>query len=226
MSEDLVNQLTLNFLISKNQLQKLNKKIKDDASVLLKADKEVYGSRIKYLFNQLINDQSPDDLMIDVRNSFDLFINKCIYYLKECDHNELIEKERGEISEDINFEQEERDIELGNYVENENNQEDEEDDEDEQEDEDEQDEQDEQDEEQDEQDEEQDEEKELSKQPTLHIKEKYTNKTKSQGVEDIQKLPLNWFNNVRQNYKKNQIIPRRTEIKFTDGSINNGKKKI
>ena len=210
MSEDLVNQLTLNFLISKNQLQKLNKKIKEDASDLLKTDKEIYGSRIKQLFNDLIKDQSPDDLMIDVRNSFDLFINKCIYYLKECDHNELLEKERGEISEDINFEQEERDIELGNYVENSNEQEEE----------------DEEEEEEEEQEEQEDEEKELSKQPTLLIKEKYTNKTKSQGVEDIQKLPLNWFNNVRQNYKKNQIIPRRTEIKFTDGSINNGKKKI
>ena len=208
MSEDLVNQLTLNFLISKNQLQKLNKKIKEDASDLLKTDKEIYGSRIKQLFNDLIKDQSPDDLMIDVRNSFDLFINKCIYYLKECDHNELLEKERGEISEDINFEQEERDIELGNYVENSNEQEEEDE------------------EEEDEEEQELDEEKELSKQPTLLIKEKYTNKTKSQGVEDIQKLPLNWFNNVRQNYKKNQIIPRRTEIKFTDGSINNGKKKI
>ena len=210
MSEDLVNQLTLNFLISKNQLQKLNKKIKEDASDLLKADKEFYKSRIKQLFNDLIKDQSPDDLMIDVRNSFDLFINKCIYYLKECDHNELLEKEREEISEDINFEQEERDIELGNYVENSNEQEEE----------------DEEEEEEEEQEEQEDEEKELSKQPTLLIKEKYTNKTKSQGVEDIQKLPLNWFNNVRQNYKKNQIIPRRTEIKFTDGSINNGKKKI
>ena len=208
MSEDLVNQLTLNFLISKNQLQKLNKKIKEDASDLLKTDKEIYGSRIKQLFNDLIKDQSPDDLMIDVRNSFDLFINKCIYYLKECDHNELLEKERGEISEDINFEQEERDIELGNYVENSNEQEEEDE------------------EEEDEEEQELDEEKELSKHPTLLIKEKYTNKTKSQGVEDIQKLPLNWFNNVRQNYKKNQIIPRRTEIKFTDGSINNGKKKI
>ena len=31
MSDDLVNQLTLNFLISKQQLQKLNKKTKDTA---------------------------------------------------------------------------------------------------------------------------------------------------------------------------------------------------
>ena len=219
MSEDLVNQLTLNFLISKNQLQKLNKKIKEDASVLLKADKKIYGSRIKQLFNELINDQSPDDLMIDVRNSFDLFLNKCIYYLKEYDHNEMIEKERGYIAEDINFEKEERDIELGNYVENSNEQ-DEEDQEDQEE---------EQEEEQEDQENEEldnDVEKIIPKQPTLFIKEKFTNKTKSQGVEDIQKLPLNWFNNVRQNYKKNQIIPRRSEIKLTDGPIYYGKKKI
>ena len=29
MSNDIVNQMTLNFLISKTQLQKLNKKVKD-----------------------------------------------------------------------------------------------------------------------------------------------------------------------------------------------------
>jgi hypothetical protein len=54
MSDDLVNQLTLNFLISKNQLQKLNKKIKEDASQLIQTDKELYGNRIKQLFNDLL----------------------------------------------------------------------------------------------------------------------------------------------------------------------------
>jgi hypothetical protein len=36
----------------------------------------------------------------------------------------------------------------------------------------------------------------------------------SNGVEDIHKLPLDWFNTTRQNYKQNQIIPRKKEIIF------------
>jgi hypothetical protein len=222
MSEDLVNQLTLNFLISKNQLHKLNKKIKEDASNLLQEDKKIYGERIKQLFMNLINNNYPDDLLYDVRNSFDLFLNKSIYYFKERDHNELIEKERqdkDEIAEDINFEKEERDIELGNYEEN-SNQEDEDGDEEDEEDE---------EEEETKEKETKEKEKEVKKNeikpPSLIIKEKYTNKTlRSEGVEDIQKLPLNWFDNVRQNYKKNQIIPRRKEINI-DNSLEKRKYK-
>lgn len=203
MSEDLVNQLTLNFLISKNQLQKLNKKIKEDESQVMKTDKEVYGDRIKHLFNDLLNNNYPDDLLYDVRSSFDLFLNKCIYYLKAHDNNELLEKEREQkedIAEDINFEKEERDIEKGNYQEDLEQE----------------------DLEQEDLEAAQDLEEDNSKtsnstKPNINItiKEKYSNKTlKSEGVDDIQKLPLNWFHNVRQNYKKNQIIPRRKEIKW------------
>jgi len=213
MSEDLVNQLTLNFLISKNQLQKLNKKIKEDVSQVMKTDKELYGDRIICLFNELLINNFPDDLLYDVRSSFDLFLNKCIYYLKAHDNNQLLEKERDGnpyIAEDINFEKEERDIEKGDYEEEEEEEEDEENEEGEEENE--------------EEDEEGEEEKNI--QPTLIIKEKYTNKNmKSEGVDDIQKLPLNWFNNVRQNYKKNQIIPRRKEIKLEDVSLNSEKRK-
>jgi hypothetical protein len=206
MSDDFVNQLTLNFLISKNQLHKLNKKIKDDSSQLMKTDKELYFDRIKNLFDNLLNNNYPDDLLFDVRSSFDLFLNKSIYYLKAHDNNELLEKERqekDEIAEDINFEKEERDIEQGNYQENSEGSED--------------------DEEEEQEKEEEDDEEENDK-PTLIIKEKYTNKNKkSEGVEDIHKLPLNWFNSVRQDYKKNQIIPRRKEITIENSSA---KKKI
>ena len=40
MSDDLVNQITLNYLISSQQLNKLNKKIKQKEEDKLKSDKE------------------------------------------------------------------------------------------------------------------------------------------------------------------------------------------
>ena len=46
MSEDLVNQLTLSFLISKKQLQKLNKRLKETTETSRMSDKEIYNENI------------------------------------------------------------------------------------------------------------------------------------------------------------------------------------
>jgi hypothetical protein len=57
--------------------------------------------------------------------------------------------------------------------------------------------------------------------PTVYKK---TNKnTKSKGVDDIQQLPLDWFNKVRQSYKQNQIIPRQKGKEFVLESPTNYK---
>lgn len=199
MSDDLVNQLTLNFLINKQQLQKLNKKPKEyDKSVEI----QTYEPRIKKLFSDLLVSHPPDDLLFDVKNTFDIFIEKSIYYLKTHDENERIEIERNMhtsdqlIKEDIDYEREERDIEKGNYEEIsecEKSKEDEDEDEDEED------------------------------EPIIvHGK----NKIPTNGVEDMQKLPLNWFENVRQTYKKNQIIPRKKEPTMFEPTFRDIKKKI
>ena len=179
MNDDFINHVTLNCLISKQQLLKLNKKMKQKEEDIMKTDKEIYKERIMDLFVSLLNDETPENILTDVTNSFDYFLQKSIYYLKLVDENGLFQETNNE----------EQDIE----------EQDEEQDEDEQ-DEDEQDE--------DEQDE--DEEQDIIK--PIKVKQKYKTKHPSDGVDDIQKLPLNWFNNIRQNYKQNQIIPRKKEI--------------
>ncbi len=89
-SNDYINQVTLNFLISKTQLQKLNKKMNKEQ----KDDSLVYDkSRILELFNKLLNNEIPDDLLEDVRMCFDAFIEKSIYYIDIHDKNAIIEKE-------------------------------------------------------------------------------------------------------------------------------------
>ena len=50
MSDDLVNQITLNFLISKQQLQKLNKRIKQKEEDKMKTDMEIYKDKFVELF--------------------------------------------------------------------------------------------------------------------------------------------------------------------------------
>jgi hypothetical protein len=226
MSDDLVNQLTLNFLISKQQLQKLNKKSKDTAEQQKIKEVQEYSDRIKLLFNDLLVYQPPEDLLFEVKIAFENFIEKSIYYLKAHDNTENLEKERTEeIHEDIDFEKEERDIINGNYKERSNDEESEEEEQGYGEDD---------DEEQEKEDEEEEEEEEdnlciTNKSVTRHpiiVKSKYKKTNTSEGVEDIQKLPLDWFQNVRQNYKKNQIIPRKKEPSIVEPTFRDLKKKI
>ena len=260
MSDDLVNQLTLNFLISKPQLQKLNKKVKETSCEKKNSEMKEYNDRIKKLFNDLLVCNPPDDLLFEVKIAFDTFIEKTIYYFKAHDNTENLEQERSQIiHQDIDYEKEEKDIENGNYKERSNDNEDEEDeqeeedeeyedeheyeDEDEQEDEEkdkeekDKEEKDEEKEDEQEEDDEKDEEecnndkltneynKSINHNPII-VKSKYKKPTNSIGVDDIQKLPLNWFDNVRQNYRKNQIIPRKKETTIVEPIFRDVKKKI
>jgi hypothetical protein len=210
MSEELVNQLTLNFLISKQQLQKLNKKTKENIEQNKLNEIDFYKDRLKIIFNDLLNNNQPDDLLYNVKSTFDSFIEKSIYYFKAHDNSEKLEKERIEtIQDDIDYEREEKNIENGNYNETEIDENLEEDEFEE---------------------EENIEDKIYTKKNINHspiiVKSKYQKTTNSTGVEDIQKLPLVWFQNVRQNYKINQIIPRKKEPTIEETTFRDLKKKI
>jgi hypothetical protein len=205
-----VNQLTLNFLISKTQLNKLNKLKQKDAVSEPTYDKD----RIYKLFNQLLNNDKPYDLLEDVKVCFDAFVEKSIYYLEIHDKNESIQNERiwevadedvlaKAVEEDINYDKEYDD--------------DDDDDEDD-------------DVEDDFNDNEDDD--VVAHAVVAHavvahavepvivkkINTKYSKKNISNGVDDIHKLPLDWFNTTRQNYKQNQIIPRKKEIIIDNSS--------
>ena len=186
MSDDLVNQITLNFLISKQQLQKLNKRIKQKEEDKMKTDMEIYKDKFVELFLKMTNNELPSDLLEDVNHSYNYFVEKAIYYLKmkessestlekEEDANEIVEEDLEDL-EDLEEEEESRESETEDLEE-----------------------------------EEEEEGLKIKTSPIAAIKEtrykKFTN-TKSKGVDDIQQLPLDWFSKVRQTYKQNQIIPR------------------
>ena len=213
MSEDFVNQLTLNCLISKTQLLKLNRHLKENTETIKKTNKEIYGDRVKKLFEDLLVDRPIDNVLQEVNIAFDYFFDKCVYYFKAIDNNECLEKDRIEnnediIKDDIDYEREERDFANGNYREQDG-----------EEDEDEEEEEEGYGEEQEE--EEQEEREQIVKktiddrfklQSTLIVRKKTNKKTcNSTGVEDIQKLPLDWFQSVKQNNKQHKIIPRQKE---------------
>lgn len=183
-----VNQITLNYLISKSQLNKLNKLKQKDVSLEPIYDKD----RIHNLFNQLLNNEKPNDLLEDVKECFDAFIEKSIYYLEIHDKNETIQNERTneQIQDDDEYNKiEEHDFDDEDEDENSNS------------------------------DSDSDETEKPLEEPIKNITAKYPKKTISNGVEDIQKLPLDWFNTTRQNYKKNQILPRKKEIVIENSSL-------
>ena len=82
MSEDFVNNITLNYLISKTQLNKLNK-AKQVKESHVKNEKELYKGQIMALFCELLeNDSSSVNVLQEVKNGFDYFVEKTIYHIK------------------------------------------------------------------------------------------------------------------------------------------------
>lgn len=231
MSDDLVNQLTLNFLISKNQLQKLNKKVKENSDQIKVKEIQKYRKRIITLFHNLLDSQPPDDLLFEVKLACDTFIDKSIYYFKAHDNSTQLENERLNtdiIHDDIDFEKEDNDKDPeGTKEEKEDFEERDEDEEDDEADEEEDDEEDEaEDDEQGDGEGYEEAQKSTYNNNNIIVKNKYTKPSHSIGVDDIQKLPLNWFQNVRQNYKQNNIIPRKKEVTISEEAFRDVKKKI
>jgi hypothetical protein len=195
-----INEITLNFLISKSQLHKLNKLKQKDLVLEPTYDK----NRIHQLFKQLLNNNKPDDLLEDVKTCFDAFVEKSVYYLEIHDKNENIQNERtGKLVEsnkddedldddmdddldDLDAVLEEDDDLVAGAVDDDLDEDD-------------------------------------AVEPVKKLNTKYSKKTVSNGVEDIHKLPLDWFNSTRQNYKINQIIPRKKEIIIDNSSSKNCK---
>jgi hypothetical protein len=81
MSESLVNQLTLNYLISKQQLSKLNKKIKEDRDQERISDKDNYKHELLDLFTKLLNGEQID-VSEEIKYAFNYFVDKSSYYFK------------------------------------------------------------------------------------------------------------------------------------------------
>jgi hypothetical protein len=198
-NNDYINQLTLNFLISKTQLQKLKKIKEKELDANINENSQYDKHRITELFNTLLNNKRPDDLLEDVKTCFDAFIEKSIYYLEIHDKNVCIQNERdgSDVSNEyVGLETcDNKEDNVGDYVGyNEELDEDEE-----------------------LEDEELDDDliEEYFEEPVINVNAKSSQNNKnnrSKGVDDIQKLPLDWFNTTRQNYKINQIIPRKKEI--------------
>lgn len=99
-SNDFVNQITLNCLISKSQLMKINNtKIKKNINSERNKKIKKYNSQLIKLFENLLNKTEPSNLFDDVKTSYVHFIDKAIIYL-ENDDEKNDEKNNDEKNDD------------------------------------------------------------------------------------------------------------------------------
>lgn len=91
MSEDFVNQITLDCLLNKDMYHKHLQSKK--TSQMNKEERKFYRKRIYHLFKEIINDKSPKYLAPDVKYEYDNFVNATIQYFKTIDNNDILQTE-------------------------------------------------------------------------------------------------------------------------------------
>lgn len=104
MSEDWINQITLNCLMNKQQYEKyLSSKIKKQNNL---DNKKLYSPRILDLTKELLDleeDYIGDTISPDVQYAFENYIKTCIHSFKILDNNQIVQDQYKEWEEEENF---------------------------------------------------------------------------------------------------------------------------
>lgn len=93
MSEELINQITLDCLINKEVYEKMH--VFKKQRIVNKKDKKFYRKRILNLTRELLlkKDDDYSEINPDIKYSFDNYIKTCIHYFKIIDNNDIIQEE-------------------------------------------------------------------------------------------------------------------------------------
>lgn len=91
MSQSFVDQITLDLLLNKEMMGK--HVMKQREKLIDKQDFEFYKKRILNLFEELTNNDYPENLSPDVKYAYDTFIKSTIQYFKVLDNNDLLQEE-------------------------------------------------------------------------------------------------------------------------------------
>jgi hypothetical protein len=93
MTEELINQITLDCLINKEVYEKMH--VFKKQRIVNKKDKKFYRKRILNLTRELLlkKDDDYSEINPDIKYSFDNYIKTCIHYFKIIDNNDIIQEE-------------------------------------------------------------------------------------------------------------------------------------
>ena len=101
MSESLINQITIDYLINKDLYAKcVNKQALYENN---KKDKRFYRKRISSLIKELLLGESPANVTPDVKCAFDHLAKTCIQYFKMIDSTDIIQEDYVTIIENENL---------------------------------------------------------------------------------------------------------------------------
>jgi len=101
MSDSLINQITIDYLINKDLYAKcVNKQVIKENN---KKDKRFYRKRISSLIKELLLGESPANVTPDVKYAFDNFAKTCIQYFKMIDSADIIQEDYTTIIEHENL---------------------------------------------------------------------------------------------------------------------------
>jgi len=108
MSENYINQITIDYLINKgvykNHLD--NVKMKNAN----KKDKKFYRKRILNLTKEFLLFNEKEDILPDVKNAFEIYVKTCVEYFKMLDKTDIIQEDYCDLEEN------EKEIELDNIL--------------------------------------------------------------------------------------------------------------
>jgi hypothetical protein len=93
MSANIVNEITLEYLMSREQHAKFMNKKKEGLSSGERKDKKFYRKRILNLSRDLLLNQVPDKMLGDVKAAFDNYVKTCINYFKILDETDIIQED-------------------------------------------------------------------------------------------------------------------------------------
>ena len=91
MSQSFVDQVTLDLLLNK---QMYTNHVENKKKLQInKEERKLYKKRIFQLFKDIITGEEPDELPMDVKYTYNNFVNSCIHYLKTKDNHDIIQSE-------------------------------------------------------------------------------------------------------------------------------------
>lgn len=104
MSENYINQITLDYLINKENYKKIGKASSGNYSNSFKnanrKDKKFYRKRILNLTKDLLLFQeNKDPILPDVKKAFEIYVKTCVEYFQTLDKSDIIQEEYNELEE-------------------------------------------------------------------------------------------------------------------------------
>ena len=93
MSDKLISEITLEYLMNKEQYGKYINTNSPNVKESARKDKRFYRKRIYDLTKQLLSDEPQNQMYFDVKFSFEIYIKSCIEYFKGLDKSDTIQED-------------------------------------------------------------------------------------------------------------------------------------